>query len=243
MILYDKDCNFLGIGRDELSFAGFEDMEEFESYCDDFADLFEERKGYIFKFKDFSWIKFSLHSGASNKKVLVRHKNGSLIETDIKISEIFLNNSIGNSDIFYSIEILNNSSNKVVQNQTDTNSNNKSNFNKEETTQKTVAKDEFDFARIPEKTGLNLENIATFINEFMNESKKSIKSVQNSSDAKFIKNEIEKIKGIAIILKLHSAVLILDRLLQMLLEGNDISFLAELDRFRDYIATLERELS
>ncbi len=48
MILYDKDCNFLGVGREELSFAGFEDMEEFKSYYDDFADLFEENMGGIY---------------------------------------------------------------------------------------------------------------------------------------------------------------------------------------------------
>jgi len=55
LILYDKNSNFLGMGKSELSMLGFEDMEEFKSNFNDFADLFVNQPGYISKFKNFSW--------------------------------------------------------------------------------------------------------------------------------------------------------------------------------------------
>ncbi|MFK5881523.1 MAG: hypothetical protein QM482_04865 [Sulfurospirillum sp.] len=105
MILYDKKSNFLGMGQSELSILGYEDMEEFKSYFDDFADLFVNHPGYISKFKNFSWIDYALHSGAPNKNVLLKHKNGTDIETGLKISEISLVQPINNETVVYCIEL------------------------------------------------------------------------------------------------------------------------------------------
>ncbi len=107
MILYDKYSNFLGMSSTMLSFLGFEDLEEFKAIYKDVADLFVEKRGYIYKFKNFSWIEYALHSGTPNKKVLITLKNSQVIESELKIKEIYLINPIGESDKFYSVEFVN----------------------------------------------------------------------------------------------------------------------------------------
>jgi len=107
MILYSKSGEFLGISREELSFLGYEDLEDFKSINDDVADLFVNRPGYIFKFKNFSWIDYALHSGAPKKSVILQLKTGNEVETNIKIKELFLNNPKENEDIYYSVEFTN----------------------------------------------------------------------------------------------------------------------------------------
>ena len=107
MILYSKSGEFLGIGREELSFLGYEDLEDFKSINDDVADLFVNRPGYIFKFKNFSWIDYALHSGAPKKSVILQLKTGNEVETNIKIKELFLNNPKENEDIYYCVEFTN----------------------------------------------------------------------------------------------------------------------------------------
>ncbi len=101
------------MSQTELFMLGFEDMEEFKSYHDDFANLFIEKPGYIFNFKNFSWIDYALHSGAPNKNVILKHKNGTEIEANLNISEIYLIDSINENNVLYNIEIINSSLQKV----------------------------------------------------------------------------------------------------------------------------------
>ncbi len=107
MILYSKSGDFLGIGKDELSFLGYEDLDEFRSFHSDVADLFINKPGYIFKFKNFSWIDYALHSGAPKKSVIIRLKSGNEVEIALKIKELFLYKE--KDDIYYSVEFINNS--------------------------------------------------------------------------------------------------------------------------------------
>jgi len=117
MILYSKSGNFLGIGKDELSFLGYEDLDEFKSIHSDVADLFVNRPGYIFKFKNFSWIDYALHSGAPKKSVIIKLKTGNEIEVAIRIKELFLYNPKKNEELYYTIEFENNlSKNSSLQN-------------------------------------------------------------------------------------------------------------------------------
>ena len=113
MILYSKNGDFLGIGKDELSFLGYEDLEEFKNFNNDVADLFVNRPGYIFKFKNFSWIDYALHSGAPKRAAIVRLKTGSEVEVAIRIKELFLYAPINNNDIYYSIELINQSKSSI----------------------------------------------------------------------------------------------------------------------------------
>jgi len=110
MILYSKSGDFLGIGKDELSFLGYENLDEFKSIYSDVADLFINRPGYIFKFKNFSWIDYALHSGAPKKSVIIKLKTGNEVEVAIKIKELFLYNPKENEELYYSIEFVNNMS-------------------------------------------------------------------------------------------------------------------------------------
>ncbi len=105
MVLYDKNGLFLGIGNEELSLLGYEDMEEFRNYHNDFADLFMNKPGFIFKFKNFSWIDYALHSGTPHKKALIKLKNGKEIETTLSIHEIYLQHEINGNTLFYGIEV------------------------------------------------------------------------------------------------------------------------------------------
>lgn len=107
MVLYGKSGNFIGIGKDELSFLGFDDIDEFKNEHKDFADLFISKPGYIFNFKNFSWIDYALHSGAPRKSVILKLKNGQEVETNLKISEIFLVSQTENETIHYCVELSN----------------------------------------------------------------------------------------------------------------------------------------
>lgn len=109
--MYDKEGVFLGMDQKALSFLGFQDFNEFKSYCNDPADMFEKRLGYISKFKNFSWIDYAMHSGAPNKNVIIKSKNEKELEARVDISEIFLMNKFEDKSVIYSVElnsILNN---------------------------------------------------------------------------------------------------------------------------------------
>ncbi len=56
MLLYTQNGHFLGMGAQELSLLGYEDMEDFRTYHCDVADLFIQKSGYISKFDTFLWI-------------------------------------------------------------------------------------------------------------------------------------------------------------------------------------------
>jgi len=107
LILYDKSGLFLGMGSQELYLLGYEDMEEFRNYHSDIADLFVNKPGFIFKFKNFCWIDYAQHSGTPNKRVLIRTKNGKEIESSLLINEIYLQKEINNTSLFFSVEISN----------------------------------------------------------------------------------------------------------------------------------------
>jgi len=107
LILYDRNGLFLGMGNQELYLLGYEDIEEFRNYHNDFADLFVNKPGFIFKFTNFSWIEYALHSGTPNKHVLIRTKNGKEVESSLNITEIFLSKEINGSSLFFNVELAN----------------------------------------------------------------------------------------------------------------------------------------
>jgi len=104
VILYDKESNLLGMSKNVLDFLGYEDLEEFKTFTNDVADLFEQRSGYVYRFKNFSWINYVLHSGAPNKNAILRLKSNKEVEVRILIEEIFLIESTGNEG-FYKVDL------------------------------------------------------------------------------------------------------------------------------------------
>lgn len=107
MVLYDKNFKPIGISQDILNFLGYEDMDDFKTYATDIADLFVQKSGYIYKFENFSWIKYILHSGAPNKSALIKLKHGKEREIQLSIKELFLFEE-GNDDLYYEVNIINN---------------------------------------------------------------------------------------------------------------------------------------
>ena len=107
MILYDQDFNFIGMSAENLTFLGYEDIDEFTSMHNDFADLFVKREGLIHKFENFSWIHFVLYSGTPNKKAYVRHKNGTEMPVDVTIKEVILTHAYDGLRKIYSVKLIN----------------------------------------------------------------------------------------------------------------------------------------
>lgn len=107
MILYDQDFNFIGMSAETLTFLGYEDIDEFTSMHNDFADLFVKQEGFIHKFENFSWIHYVLYSGAANKKAHVMRKDGSQVCVDISIREVFLNHTYDGLRMLYSVKLIN----------------------------------------------------------------------------------------------------------------------------------------
>jgi len=112
VILYSKNCDFIGIGKEELSFLGFEDIDQFKEVCSDVAELFVNKPGFIYKFKNFSWIEYTLNSGSPKKNVLLKLKNGNEIETILTIKEVFLYTPVNNENLYYAVEFVHNSPQK-----------------------------------------------------------------------------------------------------------------------------------
>lgn len=98
---------FLGMGNQELYLLGYEDIEEFRNYHNDVADLFINKPGYIFKFKNFSWIDYTLHSGTPNKRVLIKTKSGREIDSSLHIHEIYLTQDIFGAKTCFGVELTN----------------------------------------------------------------------------------------------------------------------------------------
>ena len=71
MLIYDHNKTFLGIDDEDLRLFGFSTTEELLEACDNIADLFVKKPGYIHNFKNFQWIDFVLHSDAEHSKAIV----------------------------------------------------------------------------------------------------------------------------------------------------------------------------
>ena len=71
MLIYDHNKTFLGIDDEDLRLLGFSSTAELLETCDNIADLFVKKPGYIHNFKNFQWIDFVLHSDSEHSKAIV----------------------------------------------------------------------------------------------------------------------------------------------------------------------------
>jgi hypothetical protein len=106
LILYDQNYNFLGISSETVNFLGYEDIKEFLSMHNDFANLLVQKEGKIYKFKNFSWIDFILYSGAPNKLATVTLKDGSEIDIKLTVKEITFAKELGGFEKCYAVRII-----------------------------------------------------------------------------------------------------------------------------------------
>jgi hypothetical protein len=134
MILYDSKREFKSIDEQTLEILGFDSINDFLSYTDDFANLFKKEIGLIYNFQFLSWIDYTLNVKNSVKKAILEtpHKK---IQTEINISKL----QNGSFTIYLeNIEVIYSDSNNTLK-------------QKEKTSKIEEAEDE------PE--ALNLENI------------------------------------------------------------------------------------
>ena len=113
MILYDDKQNFLGMSSHTLSFLGYEDIGDFLSLQNDFANLFTIKEGYIYKFDNFSWIDFVLYSGSANKSAIITLKNGQETKVDLSIKEVHLAHPLNGINKLYSVKIISDNFHKI----------------------------------------------------------------------------------------------------------------------------------
>ncbi len=106
MILYDDKHNFLGMSSHTLGFLGYEDVGEFLSMHNDFANLFVNKEGYIYNFDNFNWIDFVLYSGAANKTAIITLKNGKETKVDLSIKEVHLGHELNGIKKLYSVKLI-----------------------------------------------------------------------------------------------------------------------------------------
>lgn len=90
-----------------LTFLGYDDIDQFKAEHEDIAELFVNKPGYVYKFDNFSWIDYLLHSGVAKKSAIVATKGGKEVESSIEIEEVHLINGDGDEDILYAINLIN----------------------------------------------------------------------------------------------------------------------------------------
>ncbi len=89
MLIYNYRKEFIGIDENTLRRLGYNNMDELKEDVADFADLFENRPGYIHNFKNFSWIDFIIHSEQDDIKARIRC-NGKIYSCGFKVENFFL---------------------------------------------------------------------------------------------------------------------------------------------------------
>jgi hypothetical protein len=94
------------MSSENLSYLGYEDLNDFTSQHSDFANLLVNKEGYIYKFQNFSWIDFILYSGSPNKAALLKQKNGEETEIKLSVKEVFLTSEINGNQKYYSVRII-----------------------------------------------------------------------------------------------------------------------------------------
>lgn len=72
MIIYNQHKEFIGIDDDDLRLLGFTSLGKLLEQCNDIAELFVKKPGYIHDFKNFQWIDFVMHAHADISKAIIR---------------------------------------------------------------------------------------------------------------------------------------------------------------------------
>jgi HPt (histidine-containing phosphotransfer) domain-containing protein len=89
VILYNYKKEFVGIDYEDLQQIGYNSLIDLLRDYQDFADLFIDRPGYVYNYKEFSWIDYVLNSGAQEYKAIIYTK-GVGFSCDLEIKPYFL---------------------------------------------------------------------------------------------------------------------------------------------------------
>ena len=107
MIFYDEYDKFLGADKRSLEFFDCKDIEEFSNTIGDVSNLFVKKDGYVYKFDNYSWLDYVNYSDEATKKVLIKKRDGEVIEAEIEINEIYPVVDINDSEVIYGVEFKN----------------------------------------------------------------------------------------------------------------------------------------
>ncbi len=89
MLIYNSNKKFIGIDQSDLNTLGYASLPELLSECNDIADLFVKKPGFIHNFKNFEWIDFVLHAESEDTKAII-HAKGKNYSCELDISQILL---------------------------------------------------------------------------------------------------------------------------------------------------------
>ena len=78
MLLYDQKRKLVGIDERVLEFIGFESLNDLYNRVDDIADLFVNRPGYVYNFKNFSWIDYVLYNPHKTHRAIIETTSGGV---------------------------------------------------------------------------------------------------------------------------------------------------------------------
>jgi len=92
MLIYNHKFEFIGIDKKDLNKLGFKTLANLQSICNDFADLFIKKPGYVHNFKNLKWILYLLNSDIQEAKAIL-DINGTTFMTNLVIDTIYLKDS------------------------------------------------------------------------------------------------------------------------------------------------------
>lgn len=222
MVLYDSEANFLAISDDSIKFLGYDDANDFEKYVNDVADLFAVKSGYVYKFNNFSWIDYILHSGAANKSAIVKLKNGHEVEVDLHIKEVYFPKNSKENTLAYEVLLRK----REVSSQDIKPHELKQEVSKKDTTQSSIPHEQK--TQIKEKElnldegikalGINMETMRDFVKEYLKYAdivdRKMISAI-NWRSSKSIRRYAIELKSVSDLLRIDT----LSHPLELLLEA------------------------
>ncbi len=101
MLIYNNNKEFVSVTEDTLTDLGYYNAHQLHEDAIDFADLLENRPGFVHNFKNFSWIDFLLHAEQDTIKARIRC-NGKIFECGFKVAPY----PMDNDEDGYAIELI-----------------------------------------------------------------------------------------------------------------------------------------
>jgi len=87
LILYNSKKEMVAVSPEVVDFLGYESFEELKENISDIADLFINKPGYIYNFRNFSWIDYIILNHLKSPKVIIKTLTND-IETELSITEL-----------------------------------------------------------------------------------------------------------------------------------------------------------
>jgi len=103
LILYNSKKKMIGASAEAIELLGYDTLEEFKENVKDIADFFINKPGYIYNFKNFSWIDYTLFNEIKSPKVILKG-NISDIEVELRVRELII---LSDNSKYYVIELHN----------------------------------------------------------------------------------------------------------------------------------------